>query len=146
MNPLLLIVEIAGEKVALRVDDIESVAELELLTPVPRSPAHVAGLSTLRSRVLTVIDCQCALGLGHSGQRQAGASAAIAVHDGHAYALLLDNVEDVAQALSDPTPAGARHGGNWEGMSHGIVETKEGPLLLLDVAALIEGIPETRAA
>lgn len=146
MSELLLIVEIAGEKVAIRADDVESVADLELLAPVPRSPAHVAGLSTLRSRVLTVIDCQCALGLGPSANRAAGASVTIVVHGGHAYALLLDKIEDVTQARSDPAPAGSRLGGNWGRMSHGVVDTDEGPLLLIDVAALIDGVPDARAA
>jgi len=110
MNELLLIVAIAGEKVALPVADIESVTELDLLTPVPRSPAHVVGLSTLRSRVVTVIDCRCALGLGLSA------------------------------------PVASRLAGNWERMTRGLVETDEGPVLLVDIAAVIAGPAEVRAA
>jgi len=146
MNELLLIVAIAGEKVALPVADIESVTELDLLTPVPRSPAHVVGLSTLRSRVVTVIDCRCALGLGLSANRGAGASAAIAVHDGHAYALLLDSMHDVTPARSEALPVASRLAGNWERMTRGLVETDEGPVLLVDIAAVIAGPPEVRAA
>ncbi|SLK04060.1 chemotaxis protein CheW [Novosphingobium mathurense] len=146
MSALLLTVAIAGEKVALPVDHIESVNELELLVPVPRSPSHIAGLSTLRSRVLTVVDCRCALGLGISPNREAGASAAIAVHDGHAYALLLDTIHGVAEARSDPFPPSGRLQNNWADMAQGMVETDDGPLLLLEVAALIAGPPEARAA
>ena len=40
------------------------VVELDALIPVPRAAPHVAGLSALRSRVLTVIDCQRSLELG----------------------------------------------------------------------------------
>ena len=57
MNQLLLIVNIAGQMVALRADDVQSVIELDSLIAVPRAPAHIAGLSALRSRLLTVIDC-----------------------------------------------------------------------------------------
>ena len=57
MSSLLLIVTIAGERVALSAGAVESVVELDTLIQVPRAPPHVAGLSTLRSRVLTVIDC-----------------------------------------------------------------------------------------
>ena len=56
MNELLLIVTIAGSRVALPAAAVESVVELDTLIPVPRAPVHVAGLSALRSRVLTVID------------------------------------------------------------------------------------------
>ena len=54
MNELLLIVSIAGSRVALPASAVESVVELDALIAVPRAPDHVAGLSALRSRVLTV--------------------------------------------------------------------------------------------
>jgi len=146
VKQLLLIVTLAGEKIALRADDVQSVIELEVLTPVPCAPSHVAGLSSLRSRVLTVIDCQSSLGLGRAASTKAGAPAAVVVHDGHAYALLLDSVVDVTEARSDPAPVRTRPDGDWAKMSHGVVETGEGPLLLLDVAALIAGPEEARAA
>ncbi|KHK92889.1 chemotaxis protein CheW [Novosphingobium malaysiense] len=146
MNELLLIVVIAGERIALRSGDVQSVIELDLLAPVPCAPDHVAGLSALRSRVLTVIDCQCALGLGMAPNREAGAPAAVIDHDGHAYALLLDGIRNVTEARSAPGPVRTRMGGNWAGMSHGMVETDEGPVLLLDVGTVIAGPREVRAA
>ena len=45
--------------------------ELDTLIPVPRAAPHVAGLSALRSRVLTVIDCQRSLELGATDSRTA---------------------------------------------------------------------------
>lgn len=146
MMPLLLMVEIAGEQVALRVSDVQSVIELELLAPAPRAPAHVVGLSTLRSRVLTVIDCQRALGLDRSPNCKAGAFAAVVVHDGHHYALLIDSVSDVAEGLSDPAPVAVQLGSEWASMSHGMVDTAEGPRLLINVGAIIAGPQKTRAA
>ena len=64
MNELLLIVTIAGSRVAFPAAKVESVVELDALSPVPRAAPHIAGLSALRSRVLTVIDCQRSLELG----------------------------------------------------------------------------------
>ena len=59
----------------------------------------------------------------------------------------IDTVEDVVEALSDPAPVRAAMGPGWERVSHGMVETEEGPLLLVDVAALIIGAnAELRAA
>lgn len=145
MNQLLLVASLAGERIALRADEVQSVIELEMLTPVPCAPPHVGGLSALRSRVLTVIDCQCALGLGQAPNRQAGAPAAVVVHDGHAYALLIESIEGVTQARSDAHPVRARLGAGWAGMSHGMIETDEDPLLLIDVDALIAGPQNARA-
>jgi purine-binding chemotaxis protein CheW len=146
MNDLMLIVAIAGQKVALRAADVQSVVEIDVLTPVPCAPPHVAGLSAQRSRVLTVIDPQSALGLGPCPNRQAGAQAAVVIHDGHAYALLLDEVEEAAEARSEPAPVHGHLRGDWARMSYGMIETDHAPLLLLDVAALISGPEEPRAA
>jgi len=53
----------------------------------------------------------------------------------------------VVEALSDPTPVRAAMGGGWERVSLGMVETEEGPLLLVDINALVAGpAAETRAA
>ena len=71
--------------------------------------------------------------------------AAVVELDGHNYALIVDSVEDVVEALSDPQPVRAAMGPGWERVSEGMVETEEGPMLLIDVAALVGGI-EAKAA
>jgi purine-binding chemotaxis protein CheW len=145
VSDLLLIVTIAGQRVALPAAAVESVVELDTLIPVPRAVAHVAGLSALRSRVLTVIDCMCSLDLGSS--RTTGLlEAAVVEVDGHHYALIVDSVEDVMEALSDPSPVRAAMVAGWERACVGLVETEDGALLLIDVAALIAGPAEARAA
>jgi purine-binding chemotaxis protein CheW len=53
----------------------------------------------------------------------------------------------VVEALSEPAAIRAAMGDGWERVSLGMVETEEGPLLLVDVAALIAGPgAESRAA
>jgi purine-binding chemotaxis protein CheW len=147
MNELLLIVTIAGSRVALPAAAVESVVELDTLIPVPRAPAHVAGLSALRSRVLTVIDTLRSLELGESDCTDGIREAAVVELDGHHYALIVDVVEDVVEALSDPSPVRAAMGPGWERVSKGMVETEDGPLLLVDIEALIAGTgAEARAA
>jgi purine-binding chemotaxis protein CheW len=143
MNQLLLIAIVGGQRVALRACEVQSVIELEGLTPVPRAPAHVAGLSALRSRVLTVIDCRASLGLPGSEARRA---AAVVEHQGHFYALLVDRVEDVVEVRSEPAPVRAGLGPGWERVSLGMVEAGDEALLLIDVAAMIGGPDEARAA
>lgn len=147
MNALLLIVTIAGQRVAFPAESVESVVELDTLIPVPRAAPHIAGLSALRSRVLTVIDCMRSLELGVTDCADGIREAAVIELDGHHYALLVDSVDDVVDALSDPVAIRAAMGRGWERVSHGLVETAEGPLLLIDVAALIIGpAAEARAA
>ena len=142
---LLLIVTIAGQRVAFQADAVESVVELDTLIHVPRVQPHVAGLSALRSRVLTVIDCMRSLELGDTDCSDGIREAAVVELDGHHYALIVDVVEDVVEALSDQTPVRAAMEDGWERVSLGMVETEEGPLLLVDVAALIAGV-EAKAA
>ena len=145
MNDLLLIATIAGSRVAVPAAAVESVVELDALTPVPRAPAHVAGLSALRSRVLTVIDCRRSLDLGATQWGEVQEAAVIEL-DGHHYALLVDVVEDVVQALGEPTPVRAAMDAGWGRVALGMVETDGGPLLLVDVAALVAGADPRAAA
>lgn len=139
MSQLLLIVSIAGSRVAFAAALVESVVELEALTAVPRAPAHVAGLSALRSRVLTVIDCRHSLGLGSSQSASGLHEAAVVEMDGHHYALIVDAVEDVVEATSEPIAVRASMGEGWQRVSHGMIDTADGPLLLVDLFALIAG-------
>jgi purine-binding chemotaxis protein CheW len=145
MNELLLIVTIGGDRVALPAAAVESVVELDTLIPVPRAAGHVAGLSALRSRVLTVIDCMRSLELGTTDMSDGIREAAVVELDGHHYALIVDVVEDVVEAQGEPSAMRGAMGSGWERVSKGMVETEVGPLLLVDVAALISGV-EARAA
>ena len=146
MNELLLVVTIAGARVVLPAASVVSVVELDTFIPVPRAAPHVAGLSALRSRVLTVIDCMRSLELGESDRSDGIREAAVVEVDGHHYALIVDLVEDVIEALSDPTPVRAAMGSGWERVALGMVETENGPLLLIDVGALIAGAESKAAA
>jgi len=146
MNELLLVVRIAGQRVAIPAVRVESVVELDTLIPVPRAANHIAGLSALRSRVLTVVCCRRSLMLSWKDRTGEVLEAAVTELDGHHYALIVDGVEDVLEALSDPTPVRAAMGEGWERVSTGMVETEEGALLMVDVAALIAGPEATRIA
>src|SRR5215203_4100801 len=102
MAELLLIVRLAGRRIALPARDFEAVVELEGLTPAPGAADHVAGLSALRSRVLTVIDSVAALGLGRTSPERR--EAIVVPCQGHTYALLVEEVEDVVEAAAPAVP------------------------------------------
>ena len=143
MAELLLIVRLAGQRVALPAADVESVVEIEALTPVPGAAGHVAGLAALRSRVLTVIDCLASL--DPSRRLPADAREAVmAVVDGHPYALLVEAVEDVVESSGERQPASTL-GSGWRRIGRATIEAEGDLLLLADVEALIAG-PAREAA
>ena len=143
MSNLLLIVRLAGDRVALPADEVEAVVEIEGITPVPRAAPHVAGLTALRSRVLTVIDCAASLEARETGD--AKSDAVVIVADGHPYALLVDGVEDVVEAGGDARPVRTALKGGWRRVARGTVDAGGDLLLLIDPAALIAG-PAAKAA
>jgi purine-binding chemotaxis protein CheW len=95
--------------------------------------------------VLTVIDCRRSLELGITEYGEKIQEAVVVELDGHHYALIVDLVEDVVETESEPAAVRAAMGAGWERVSQGMVETEEGPLLLIDVAALVAGV-EAKAA
>lgn len=142
MSDLVLIVRLAGERVAFPADLVASVVELDEIAPVPRAAPHIAGLAALRSRVLTVIDAYRSIGLDRPGTPSR--EAVIVELDGHPYAITVDGVDDVVEAVAT-APLGAQLQGGWSRVAVGTVESDGDILLLIDVAALIAG-PQAIAA
>lgn len=144
MAELLLIARIAGRRIAFPASQIEAVVELEGLTPVPGAAPHVAGLSALRSRVLTVIDSHAALEL--PGAEQAGTVEAIVVPSGgHTYALLVEAIDDVVEASGAPSPFQAPAGPGWDRVATGMIEAEGDLLLFADPHQFVAG-PNLREA
>ncbi len=144
MTILHLIVTIAGQRVAMLARPVESVVEIGTITPVPRVPPHIAGLSTLRSRVLTIVDCLRSLDLG-DGCRREGTRMVIVEVDTHHYGLLVDDVLDVVSIDTAPRPAPPSLGTGWARVACGMVEHDGELLLLIDPVALVAG-PVAKAA
>ena len=144
MTDLLLIVRLAGRRVAFPSAEVEAVVELEGVTPAPGAAPHVAGLSALRSRVLTVIDGLASLGFGRAAARDLP-EAIVVPSDSHPYALLVDSVEDVVAAAGSVQPIMAPIGAGWDRVAVGMVEAGGDLLLLVDPHRLITG-PAAQAA
>jgi purine-binding chemotaxis protein CheW len=140
---LYLIARIADETVALPATEIGSVVEVDQIAAVPRVPGHVAGLFALRSRVLTVIDTRTSLELG-AIDRASTMTAVIVECEGHNYALLVDEVEDVIESgPAEPCPALLPP--SWRRAARGIIRRGDDAILLIDPATLVAG-PEPLAA
>jgi purine-binding chemotaxis protein CheW len=131
---LYLIAEVAGRTVAIDSDQVESVVDIGEVTAVPRAAKAVRGLAALRSRVVTVVDTEAALGLnGCTLARRA----VITQIDGHHYAMLVDTLEDVAPFDLRPLAGGIALEGSWRDAARGLVERDGEPILVVDLAALV---------
>lgn len=138
MNDLLVMAQIAGRRCAMHAHDVQSVIELGEVTPVPRTPDHITGITALRSQTLTVIDCRRAIGSEAIDWATDQRAAAVSV-GGYSYALIVDAIEDVTTGISEPQKVPGGFGSEWSRISNGMVETGIGPALLIDLEALIAG-------
>jgi len=144
MNELLLMCTIAGRKAAIPALRVQTVLEIDEITPIPGTPSYIRGLTPLRSQALTVVDCSLALGFDektNSPERRA----AVVELDGHLYALMVDAAEDVAEAIGNPIAIPGGLGDGWQRAAKGMVETASGPAVLVDVEAIIAGPPALAA-
>lgn len=140
---LVLIVRLAGQRVAIPAADVASVVELDPTTPVPCAPVHIAGLAALRSRVLTVVDGRRAIGMKAAAHDSR--EAVVIDLDSHHYAITVDAVDDVIEAAEQTPAARMPLGDGWARIAAGFVEAEGDMLLLVDVAALVAG-PDAAAA
>ncbi len=139
---LLVIAQIAGRRCALSALDVKSVIEIGAVTPIPRTPAYIAGITALRSQALTVIDCRRALGLGSglaADDWPTDHRAAVIAEGGHAYALMVDRIEDITTAIGEAGQVPGGFGAEWSRVAVGMIETMAGPALLIDLTALLAG-------
>ncbi len=138
MNDLLVMAQIASRRCAMHAQDVESVIEIGTVTPVPRAPAFISGITAMRSQALTVIDCRRAMGFD-PGQFALDHRAIVVAVAGYSYALRIDMIEDITTGSGDPAPVPGGFGTEWSRVARGLIETRVGPALLLDLPALIAG-------
>jgi purine-binding chemotaxis protein CheW len=137
MDRLYLIASIGGQSIAIRAALVDSVVDIGPISPVPLAAPHIAGLAALRSRVLTTIACDRALGLPPAPRRS---SRAVVVEvDGHHYGLLVDTIEDARVIDEAPRPIGIRMAAGWSRVAEGMMDFHGETLLLINPARLIAG-------
>ena len=136
MDGLFLIAEVAGRTVAIESAQVESVVDIGEVTAVPRASQHVRGLAALRSRVVTVVDTQSALGFAPMGEAH---RAVITQVEGHHYAMVVDALDDVAPFELRPLGGGVVLDDAWRRAGRGIIERDGEPILAIDLTALVPG-------
>ena len=132
---LFLIEQVAGQSDGIDAAQVDSVVDLSEIVVVPRADRAVRGLAALRSRVITVIDSGIALGLAPMPD---GAKRAVITRiDGHAYAVLVDQVDDVARFRRTPVTPGLALERGWAAAATGMIERDGEPMLVVDLSALV---------
>jgi len=136
MNRLFLLARIADTEVALSCEHIESVVNIGEIVPVPRSDPVVAGLIALRSRVLTLIDCQYRI-TAMRAEPKPGALAAIASVGGHGFGLLVDQVQEVIEIAPHAVMPASRLGPDWSPLVREVAEIEGRLVMIVDPASLL---------
>jgi purine-binding chemotaxis protein CheW len=136
MQQLFLIAEIAGTEVAICSDVIESVVTIGEVVNVPKADPVIAGLFALRSRVLTLIDCQYRV-TGKSGTADKGSLAVIAAIGGHNFGLIVDRVRDVVGVENDKLKPAVKLDKSWSDIVSGLAEIDGKLLMVIDPEQLV---------
>lgn len=131
MKELYLIAVIAGEKVAIPAEQIDSVVNVRESVPVPSSAPFITGLFALRSRVLTLIDCQYFVS-GEPADLTPGQPAIVVNIGGCHYGLLVDAVIDVVQTTTAPAPLPGQLPAGWSDIGRALLDIDGATFLLID--------------
>lgn len=137
MENLFLVAKIAGERVAIPSNEVESVVRIENITTVPGASPVIAGLFALRSRVLTLIDTQY-LVTKKKRPTNDGDFCVVTEIDGHPYGLIVDLVEDVATVKRENLVNIGFANDKWRSICKGMVTHDGKLLLLLNPRSLVE--------
>lgn len=145
MDNLFLLATLTGTRIAVEGREVEAVVRLHDISPVPGMGAHVAGLSALRSRVLTIIDV-AALVTGRPTSSDQRGLAVIANISGHSYGLMVDSVSDICHVQGGQLPLRGQLAAAWAPYAKGVVEHDGHPWLLVSLTAFIDGGVMSQAA
>jgi purine-binding chemotaxis protein CheW len=145
MDKLYLLATLADTRIAVETGEVEAVVRLTDISPVPGMGAHIAGLSALRSRVLTIIDV-AALICGRVTREERRSLAIIANISGHSYGLMVDGVSDICRVPEGELPLRGQLDPSWAPYARALVEHDGHPWLLVSLAAFIEGGALAQAA
>jgi purine-binding chemotaxis protein CheW len=142
MSGLFVLAWIGAQQVAFEATSVEAVVDIPLVVPVPLAASHIVGLASIRSQVITVIDCSAAIGgpfVSPTGR------AVLTAIDGHRYALRVDRVDDVV-AGSVNADVGVPLGPLWGDSAKGVIEVGDRFAIVVDPAKLVAVVPAAIAA
>ena len=137
---------IGGQLFGLPILRVQDVFAPERLTQVPLAPAEIAGVLSLRGRIVTLIDMRSRLGLGH--REDESQAMAIGVESrGESYGLLIDTIGEVLKLddmACEPNPSNLDP--HLASVSMGIYRLEGQLLMVLDVDHVLDIAVKAAAA
>lgn len=124
-----LLVEIAGQLVACDVRAVQAVLPMDDVVAVPLAPPSVAGITTKRGHVLTVIDGRAPI---LSSPPPATRESVVVDISGYRYALLVDAIDEVVSVAPgdiESPPPGIED--VWARFTTGMIRIRDGRLALI---------------
>ena len=148
---LYLFARIADTAVAINTDEVDAVVRVDMLSPVPGVPGHVAGLFALRSRVLTILDAAALVyGRRHEADcaddAEAERHAIVCEIGGHGYGILVDRVDDIQTIETAPMPICGRIDPAWQAYAKGVIEMDGQPYFVVTLASFLDACFSAQAA
>jgi purine-binding chemotaxis protein CheW len=138
-------VTVGGQLFGLPIARVQDVFVLSQLTRVPLAPDDIAGIVSLRGRIVTAIDMRNRLGLGKNQQKS---PMAVGIDcDGESYGLVIDSVGEVMKLGADSAePVPVNLDDRLKHVASGIHRLETELLVVLDVDRLLDLRPAEMAA
>jgi purine-binding chemotaxis protein CheW len=139
-----LVFRLQGHDYALSIGEVIEVLRMVALTPMPESPAWLAGVVNLRGRIIPVIDLRRRLGLPSEAP---GLSTPIIVTQtgGRPVGLIADSVSEVLALSADTMEQPDALTGNSRAVA-AMARAGERLILALDLPWLVAGLPDATKA
>lgn len=130
-----VIFRLGRQAFAIALAAVKDVAREPQVMAVPQAAAAVRGMTVLREQFTTVLDLRARFGL----PVPTGIGTALVVeHEGERVALLVDRMEEVLNLAVTP-PTTSPRDPLWQGVIAGIIHREKDMVVVLDVAAVVEG-------
>jgi purine-binding chemotaxis protein CheW len=129
---------IGGQLFGLPIRKVHDVFIPGRMTKVPLAPAEIAGILSLRGRIVTAIDMRCRLGLPK--REDGGESMAVGVDcDGESYGLVIDAVGEVLRLSKDSRqPIPINLDSRLARVATGVYRLEDQLLVVLDVGRVLD--------
>jgi purine-binding chemotaxis protein CheW len=129
---------IGGQLFGLPITQVHDVFMPGRMTKVPLAPQEVAGILSLRGRIVTAIDMRCRLGLPK--REDGGESMAVGVDcDGESYGLVIDAVGEVLRLTKDSRqPIPINLDSRLARVAAGVHRLEDQLLVVLDVGRVLD--------
>lgn len=140
------LVWVAGERTyGLEISHCQEVVNGADLTPVPKSPAFVAGLINLRGTVIAAIDLEVLLGFRSTADSRANVSIIRVRTNGYPFAIVADRIVDAVSVDQDNIEAAPANLGEAESnFISNVAKTKDGLVLIPNLKTITGNFLENK--